>query len=248
MTKKRVLFAVGGCFILLIYTVIVIVITTLVNKGSVTNNDNKQAVTNTVVASTSVPLDFTNINDTFDENKYEWGTPTSDNTETSIVTKFIQDGKYSWEVLAKKAVSSRSYLTVSAGANFTVSVDVKRIEGPNTTDEGIIFNKLDANNYYKFSVADAVKKYSLNVYSQGVSTKLVDWTASTAIKSGEVNNLKVVVVGSKISLYINGNKVTQVTNDTLSNNSGIGLIATVYDIGKTGKFEFDNLIYHLDEE
>jgi len=238
MRKKKLLMILGGIVLLIIYTPVLVIASITIYKNIILNP------TPTPTPSISVPLDLSDVLDTFDDNKLKWLTGT-DNNEFGSLTKTIAGGKYILRFISSQSMNLPITQTFTAAPNFTTSVDTKKVVGPSTADSGLIFNRLDANNLYRFSVNDSAKQYCLYLRYQGVWTALIPWTASTTIKTNETNNLKVKDVGGQISLYINGNKVNQVTNAVLYLNTDMGINMIVYQADQTVEFEFDNFKYQV---
>jgi len=238
---KKLLFIIGGIIILILYSAGVVVASIMIYKNSI-------VITTPTPTPSPSPIAVKNLSvyDTFDNNNNNWSA-TTDNTSTQLRTTTISDGKYTWEVRSKKSMQSWVLKDFTAAENFTISMDARTVTGPTGADYNIIFNKLDNDNYYKFGVSDSVQKYCLYMYYLGQWQKLIPWTISDTIKNGEVNNLKVVVVGSHITLYINENKVNQIIDDTFSMNTSMGISVELFNADQIGTFEFDNFNYHVDE-
>jgi flagellar basal body rod protein FlgG len=82
--------------------------------------------------------------------------------------------------------------------------------------------------------------YSIQKYSGGSFTRLVDWTGSDVINQGNATNqLRVVCDGSYLALYCNGELLGE-TNDSAFTQGDIALVAATYE-SDTTEIHFDNL-------
>lgn len=91
---------------------------------------------------------------------------------------------------------------------------------------GVMFRSpkdADANKGYLFGIT-CDGRFSLRRWNGQTMFYPVDWTASDAIKTGEneINKLGIMAEGENLTLYINGQKVKEVTDDAyLAGNFGI---------------------------
>jgi hypothetical protein len=102
-----------------------------------------------------------------------------------------------------------------------------------TTEYGIIFRvsgSSDSRSYYIFGVTSKGKYYlQKKLDGQWVDTDPVSATSSPTIKQGQAKNvLRVLARGDQILLYINGNLVNTVTDDSISSGS-VGIFAGTAD-------------------
>ncbi len=94
-------------------------------------------------------------------------------------------------------------------------------ESTPTSGYGVVFRYTDENNYNVFAV-DGTGRFSIWTRSEGVWRELrelpgEDWTTSSSVKRiGLPNVLTIDVIGSRMIGYVNGNKVTEVSDDTLT--------------------------------
>jgi hypothetical protein len=106
---------------------------------------------------------------------------------------------------------------------------------------GIGFWATDVNNLYYFAVAPA-GTYSVSRYLNNHWYKVVDWTASAAIKKGlnQVNHLSVVTKGNQATFFVNDTQVATINGQPPQ---GGGEIALCADSGPKSRsvFEFGNL-------
>ena len=112
------------------------------------------------------------------------------------------------------------------------SIEVEgRFVSANYGSYGILFGLTDAWDAYLFQVS-GTQDYSLNKLQGGQWQVLVPWTRSSAINAGQVTNrLRVVRNGPQISLYVNGQFLTTVSDSSFTGNLRVGLAASAYDQG-----------------
>lgn len=152
---------------------------------------------------------------------------------------YFQDGKYHLNVNQYD-----SYRAVSFGQNYNNSileVEATQEAGPNDNYYGVIFRKLDWNNYYLFSISGdgyyCMSKYQNNTWTPSSW----NWRKSSAIHTGNATNLiRVVSDGNEFSLYVNDIGVGNY-NDSSFSSGMIGLTAgTLYTPG-AATIGYDNL-------
>jgi hypothetical protein len=153
---------------------------------------------------------------------------------------YYKDGKYYIQVY--KLNSWKTISEALSGGNFSdfiLEVEATEVDGPDDNEYGVIFRKLDWDNYYMFRISgDGYYKFSKNVNKKWTSDT---WMKSSAINTGKATNLiGVVCQGDKIGLYINGVKVKDLTDS--SNPFGtIGIVAGNTYGGKNTTVCFDNI-------
>lgn len=124
-------------------------------------------------------------------------------------------------------------------ADFVLEVDTIQDQGPSNNSYGVLFRIEDAGHFYRFGISgDGFYFLDKSVGSEWVS--LIDWTESHHINRGQASNrLKVTCAGSKITLYVNDQRLATVTDDSYTHGD-IGLFAASFaepDVHIT----FDNL-------
>lgn len=149
----------------------------------------------------------------------------------------IVDGKYRWEILAPRDEIRRFAIPkMNPITDFTASVTIKNVQGPNRAKAGLAFRHTDSENYYRFEITNFgdfnISKTSKDRYNPFAS-------GSNAIKQGEPNRLKIVAIGPQMSFYINDVLVAQLQDAALTEGS-VGLVAMVYEPGATGIYEFSD--------
>jgi hypothetical protein len=134
----------------------------------------------------------------------------------------------------------------AAGRSFedvVVEVDAKQISAPsnNNNDYGVICRlQSDGGGYYALVSGDGF--YAILRESGGDSYDiLVDWKDSNHIREGNSQNQLVLsCVGSKISLFVNGQLLAE-TSDSMYKSGDIGFTATSYEPEGT-EIHFDNVL------
>jgi hypothetical protein len=188
--------------------------------------------------SASAPADWpVMVCDAFDSNPdNRWVTGIASDVN-AISSRTIVDGNYRWQQKALKSFFAYVRYLDATLSDFFVAVDGRTVTGLQTAQYGLSFRQVDAQNYYVFQIRDQ-GQYRADVLIDNAWTTLIDWTDSPDIHGGEVNRLAVKGEGNTFTLYINDQKVTEVTDDKLAQGQ-VGL-NTSLDAGQEALFEFDN--------
>ena len=132
--------------------------------------------------------------------------------------------------------------------DFYVETDLTDVAGLADAETGLAFRVVDSDNYYYFTISGA-GSYRLYRMSDGEWHTLVDWTNALAIRTapGATNRLGVLAQGASISLFVNDQLLTTVTDDVLSR-GGIGpVVGTFTGAGGDAEIAFDNFsLWSLD--
>jgi hypothetical protein len=177
------------------------------------------------------------LSDSFDSNVNGWFTGAWENDYLSS-DRSIVDGKYRWDLTAKRGFIWYGYPDTPGLADFSVSVDGQCVEGPAQKEYGLVFRVRDGN-YYVFRIDDVNQKYQLYLFYEKDWTTLIDWTLSYAIRPEEVNHITVVGKGSQFTFYINGTYIDQASDATLANGK-VGVLMGLSNSGDKAVIEFDN--------
>ncbi|MFY9820824.1 MAG: hypothetical protein WAM82_05545 [Thermoanaerobaculia bacterium] len=123
-----------------------------------------------------------------------------------------------------------------ATTGFCLQVEVQL--WPAVAKAGLIFlvREPAAKNFYAFMISK--RGYSLAVYKQGAWNPLRLTQATSAIHPARFNSLAVVAVGTDLTLFINDQKVDQLSNVPLS--AGRVGVAMDTDGLEPATFDFDN--------
>jgi hypothetical protein len=126
--------------------------------------------------------------------------------------------------------------------NATVRVTTRSVDGesPNPGYGLLIHGEKKAAQLedYGFLIYNGTDpKYKIIQHKAGVETKLVDWTASSAIRTGTTpNQLEVRIRDRKIDFYVNGQFVTSITDAEGFLRGRVGFYSS-----DTGEVAFDDL-------
>jgi hypothetical protein len=193
-----------------------------------------------VITATSKPAqDQVLLDDNFDSNANQWTEGSFDDEYGK--TTFVINGKYVWDIVAKKGVNQKSWAeTAPMVKDFISSVDATHVSGAENASYGILFKIKDTNNLYYFAISDLGYYYAGSL-TDGKWTTLIDWTETTLIHVNASNALKVIGIGDEITFYINDTVVDRIQDNAhAEGTSGIGV--ELYDTGDKSNFEFDNFI------
>jgi hypothetical protein len=126
--------------------------------------------------------------------------------------------------------------------NATVRVGLRSIDGdPPETGYGLVVHgekKTDNLEDYGFLIYNGPNpKYKIVLHRAGNETKLVDWTASSTIRTGTLpNQLEVRIRDTKMDLYINGQFVTSIVDEAGYKRGRVGFYTS-----DKGEVAFDDL-------
>ena len=125
-------------------------------------------------------------------------------------------------------------------ADLSIEVDARRVEGPARCDYGILVRMQDdATSFYTFAITSD-GTYSVQISRGDEWIKLVDWTASDAIRQGAlVNHLRVECEGAHLAFLANNRLLTELDDKTCAQGD-VGLIAGTFD-DAGAVVAFDNL-------
>ncbi len=185
------------------------------------------------------PTEDPNIlfSDDFSSKSSGWDTVQNDQG----MTDYDQDG-YRIQVLE----TSTDYWAnpgLSGLGDVSITVDVKKLAGPDDNDFAIQCRYIDTQNFYAF-IASSDGYYGITKLVGGTQELIgqEELLPTDAIKSGAdvVNTLRADCVGSTLTLYINGTQVTSV-QDTTFTSGDVGLMAGTFDTAGTDIL-FDNFV------
>jgi hypothetical protein len=191
--------------------------------------------------SVAPPADWQDvIDDTFSDNRNGWLINNHED-DWGTISRQVTGGTYRWTVNASLAVGRWSTLDLQGGASalgdFHAGVDARRERGPQAAAYGLILRQFEGG-YYVFSVRDD-GYYQFNMWAGYEWRPIIDWTETTAVRSGEVNRLTVRAEGSRFALFINDQRVAQVENDEIKAGK-IGLSISTAATQGDAVFVFDN--------
>lgn len=156
---------------------------------------------------------------------------------TASGTREIVKDKYVWELTATdSSVDQWAFAESEALTDFTVSVTIDPVEGPERAEAGLVFRASAPNTGYSFSITN-FGDYVFRRTENGTSETLIYPTASELIKKGASNRIRVVAIGSHYDFFINDRFVNHLTDDGLARGK-TALQARVYDRNGQATFEF----------
>lgn len=149
----------------------------------------------------------------------------------------VSDGTLKYPV--DKNLYSRVLYQASLFSTFDVSAKV-RLEKPDAEADakiGIAFWAMDMNTFYAFRISD-YGTYSVASVTPTKWTHPITWRKSSAIKKdpGEWNELRVVAVGNRAVLFINGEKVAVLKGKPPAEGSVLGVYRESYKEASLGYF------------
>jgi hypothetical protein len=119
--------------------------------------------------------------------------------------------------------------------DFYLKVEVKRRGGPSSASAGLVFGR-SKSEYYLFEMSD--QSYRLLTWTGMTYEFTRAWTKSFATRPGQINSISVLSTGSKRILFINDQKVDQIT-EAPSSSSYFGLRIDA-ETAELVTFAFDN--------
>lgn len=122
--------------------------------------------------------------------------------------------------------------------DFIVEVESTKMSGPDDNVLGLAVRKMGSGDYYAFLISSD-GYYDVRELYDNTWVTSENWTESEAIKTGSQTNLiKVVAQGDKFSFYVNGEKLGDFVDNTLTSGS-IGLYVGSQSEGNV-TIAFDN--------
>ncbi len=188
------------------------------------------------LATDSISLWPVLFSDTFDSNANDWAVG-SDNDEYANVVREIKDGKYNWDVAAKKSLIAWVSPDVQAVSNFHLSAEIKRVSGSDQSDYGLVFREDVDSNLYYFGIENDGFIVLLSYDNEW--TDMIEFTKSTAILPGETNRLTVIADGSHFIFFINDQYAGEMTDDHIEKGT-TAIAVELYEADLQATFEFDN--------
>ncbi len=138
-----------------------------------------------------------------------------DDAFDTYTTKQYGNNRYQIEVTASNLVAWG--LANRDVADFEIEVEARLEDGAESNSYGILFRFQDRDNFYRFDISgDGFFLFSKFVDGEWIT--LVDWTESQYINAGAgaANSLKVSVFGSEIALWVNGQPLISMADDSFT--------------------------------
>jgi hypothetical protein len=171
------------------------------------------------------------LTERFDNNDLAWGVYSYTNLAAQIEAGQLQ--------IREARPNTYAYSLLPATfADFDASVAAQRISGPRNGYYSVLF-RYAYDQGYAFEVADD-GYFNVSIHTTSNVKMVVDWTQTTAIKSGQVNTLRVVAIGNQFACYINDQQVAAFKDDRFQHGS-LGFAAG--DFKQVGtNVMFDNVL------
>lgn len=182
------------------------------------------------------------LQDTFDSNVNGW--PTGEYADDSVAqrNRDLAAGAYSLSVVTEQGWLAPELLEVDVGSDFHLAVDAMRLAGGPEAVCGLMFAGAGGNSRAALLVSDldgGFRVYRADA-ERNESESLVELTPSAAILSGSANRLAVLVEGSSLVLFVNGERVGEVGDARVGSVAQVGLVVGTWDSSGTATCEFDN--------
>ncbi len=176
--------------------------------------------------------------DYFDSDASGWSTGQfeDDYTEYEIT---IEDGVYTLDVTAKKKAYVEKILPNRQFSDFVLTVEATPLDDEEHYSYGVAFRENKDLHTYTFEIGND-NLYSVQLYD-GEWKTLKAWSSTNAINVGETNELMVIANGSRLTFFVNGQRLTTLEDDTLAAGT-VGLVMDMFEEGKSAAVEFDNLV------
>ena len=126
-------------------------------------------------------------------------------------------------------------------ADVSIEVTASQISAPdnNNNDYGVMC-RMTQTSGYSFNISGD-GYYSIQRMDNNSFSNLIEWTRSNTINMGNsTNTIKAICNGSLLTLYVNGEKLAEVT-DTTYTTGDIALATTTYE-DATSEVHFDNIL------
>jgi hypothetical protein len=146
-----------------------------------------------------------------------------------------------------QALSTKQDVWAHPGQSFgdvRVEVDATKSSGPEDNSFGLVCRFVDNDNFYFFVVSSdgyqAIGKYQAGQVSYLSADKM---QSTSNVKSGTAtNHLRADCIGSTLTLYINGQQTSSVTDSSFSTGD-VGVIVGTFDTPNVGIL-FDNFVVY----
>jgi hypothetical protein len=204
-------------------------------EGTTSPEDTSSPEDTAVPEATSTPELESSFSDTFDDNSNGWGVfSDSDGGVT------VDGGTLNIQILAEDF-----FFWAYPGTELSeidMTFEARAIEGSESNiSYGALCHLIDNENFYIFNVtADGF--YNLGKYVDDEHEEIIDWSESSAINTGTASNtVRVVCDGSQLELYVNGETLISIQDESLSGGT-FALQAGTFDEGDAITVAFDNVV------
>jgi hypothetical protein len=176
--------------------------------------------------------------DTFSTNENDWYTGEYDGDLISG-EKLLAGGKYRWDATVNGDAIWWSIPDVALDEDFYATVEIRRVSGVESGQYGLVFRKIDKENYAIFKIRDS-SSFKFSLRHEGEWNTVIDWTETSAVLPSQVNRVTVIAQGAHYTFYVNDQYVGDAEDDRL-NQGKAGMMIELVDAGDAAIFEFDNL-------
>lgn len=134
--------------------------------------------------------------------------------EESASRFYYDDGEYYIEIFKSNFTAWAS--SGDSWDDVVIDVDARQVSGPDDNQYGLFCRYQDNDNFYEFDISgDGF--YAIYLQKDGEYQSLKKWTATSAIRQGEAtNHLTAICDGDRLALWVNGEFVAEVFDDSLS--------------------------------
>jgi branched-chain amino acid transport system substrate-binding protein len=157
--------------------------------------------------------------------------------EATHSRSFYDHGEYHIEVLESDIIMH--FPSSDSWPDVIIDVDARQVSGSGYGSYGLDCRYQDQDNFYELAIrTDGY--YRILMRQGGEYRILKEWTATNAIYQGQASNhLTAICEGDRLALWVNGEFVTEVFDDSLSEGS-IALVASPFEKPNV-LVAFDNL-------
>lgn len=151
---------------------------------------------------------------------------------------YFGDGRYHLELVPMNYLKEIAY--GPEYNNSIIEVEATQESGPDDNNYGVMFRKVDWNNFYIF-VISGDGYYQIAKLRSNKWEFVTPWRRSSAIHTGDATNLiRVVCNGDKFSFYVNDIKVDDYADGSFGSGM-VGFVAGTMYCKDPVKIGFDNL-------
>jgi len=156
-----------------------------------------------------------------------WPTGDIEGGESGISNVFFSNSQYHLNSESSDIYFQPYFPQINPISNFYLSASIKKIGGSETAAYGVIFRNTEAGEY-EFLISG--NYYSFYKITKDEFEELIDWTWDPNIKRNEFNEYEIIAQDDSFKVYINGQHVDQVEDDSFSEGY-IGLATGLFNSG-----------------
>ena len=162
----------------------------------VNNNNNNNDYNNELV-----------FQDDFNSNTNNWSELSNENVSLS----FKSGSYYFYHKREDYGWTSSKSVKIDQSKDFEIEADITKVDGIQNNGYGIIWGRKDSDNEFEFFISGD-GSYYIEYIEDGKTHILQNWTKSSAIKTGNGANNKLIVrkEGNQYKFYINGTYLMQI--------------------------------------